>query len=282
MGRDSRTVLTERGRPADLTVAYGDGSEHIADVRLPRPTGMVTRTTLVLFLHGGFWREEWDRAHTGPLATALADLGLLVVTPEYRRVGAAGLAIGWPDLFDDVRSAVRILPSLVAARAGVDVGRVVLAGHSAGGHLAIWAASSTDEATVSRSATVSGSVIGWPGYEVVALAPVADLREAYRLGLGDGAVAALLGGGPDEVPDRYGAADPVALVPIGCRITVVHGDRDVQVPVELSRRFVEAARAVGGDVAPRYLPGIDHFQVIDPLSPAWSDVRAAFIDERPR
>jgi acetyl esterase/lipase len=263
VGRDSRTVLTEHGRPVDLTVAYGDGPDHVADVRLPRSKGPDTRTTLVLLLHGGFWRDEWDRAHTGPLATALADEGLLVVTPEYRRVGPRGLAVGWPDLFDDVGSAVRLLPALVADRAGVEVGRVVLAGHSAGGHLAVWAAVQTR-------------------YAVVALAPVADLAEAYRRGLGDGAVGALLGGGPDAVPDRYAAADPVALVPIGGRITVVHGERDAQVPVDLSRRFVEAARAAGDDVTPVLLPEIDHFQVIDPLSPAWPDVRAAFIDDRPR
>jgi acetyl esterase/lipase len=272
VGRDSRTVLTEPGRPADLTVPYGDGPDHVADVRLPRPKHPGTPTSLVLFLHGGFWRSEWDRAHTGPLATALADHGLLVVTPEYRRVGPRGLTVGWPDLFDDVRSAVRNLPSLVAARVGVEVGRVVLAGHSAGGHLALWAASTSG----------AGSMTGPATYEVVALAPVADLREGYRLGLGDGAVAALLGGGPDEVPERYAAADPVAAVPIGRRITVVHGERDVQVPVDLSRRFVEAARAGGDDVTPVLLPDIDHFQVIDPLSPAWSDVRAAFIDGRPR
>jgi acetyl esterase/lipase len=267
VGRDSRTVLTERGRPVDLTVAYGDGPDRVADVRLPGPTGPSTRTTLVLFLHGGFWRDEWDRAHTGPLATALADEGLLVVTPEYRRVGPRGLAVGWPDLFDDVRSAVRILPALVAERVGVDVARVVLAGHSAGGHLAIWAAAEAR---------------GQQSYGVVALAPVADLREAYRRGLGDGAAAALLGGGPDEVADRYAAADPVALVPIGCPITVVHGERDVQVPLDLSRRFADAAAAAGGEVTLVQLPGIDHFQVIDPLSPAWSKVRAAFIDHRSR
>jgi acetyl esterase/lipase len=268
--RDSRTVLTERGRPADLTVAYGDGPDHVADVRLPRSEGPHTRTAMVLFLHGGFWRDVWDRAHTGPLATALADEGLVVVTPEYRRVGPRGLAVGWPDLFEDVRSAVRVLPELVADRAGVELTRVVLAGHSAGGHLAIWAASQAAPATAQAT------------YEVVALAPVADLREAYRRGLGDGAVAALLGGGPDEVPDRYDAADPAALVPIGGRITVVHGERDAQVPVDLSRRFIEVAEAAGDDVRPMLLPGIDHFQVIDPLSPAWSGVRAAFIDDGPR
>ena len=109
-----------------------------------------------------------------------------------------------------------------------------------------------------------------------------SLREAYRRGLGDGAVAALLGGGPDEVPDRYDAADPAALVPIGGRITVVHGERDAQVPVDLSRRFIEVAEAAGDDVRPMLLPDIDHFQVIDPLSPAWSGVRAAFIDDGPR
>ena len=82
----------------------------------------------------------------------------------------------------------------------------------------------------------------------MALAPVADLRAAYRLDLDGGAVAALLGGGPDEVPERYAAADPMALVPLGARPCWCTASRDVQVPVELSRRFVEAARAAGDDV----------------------------------
>src|SRR5258708_6231888 len=96
---------------------------------------------LVLFLHGGFWRAAYDRAHTGPLATALAADGFAVCTPEYRRIGQAGG--GWPGTFDDVAAASDVLPGLAAKASDgrVHPGRLLLAGASAGGHPAPWAAS---------------------------------------------------------------------------------------------------------------------------------------------
>ena len=68
MTRDSRSVLTRPAPPPDVTVRYGDHPDHVADVR--RPPGRPG--PLVIFLHGGFWRHEYDRGHTGPLASALA------------------------------------------------------------------------------------------------------------------------------------------------------------------------------------------------------------------
>jgi acetyl esterase/lipase len=212
---------------------------------------------LVLFLHGGFWRHQWDRAHTGPLAADLAARGYAVATAEYRRTGGAG---GWPATFDDVETAVRTVPSLAAAAApGVmDLDRVVLAGHSAGGHLALWAADRTRH-----------------GGGVVALAPVSDLRSAFELDLDGGAVRALLGGGPADVPERFAAADPMAFGPLPGRVVVLHGVLDAQVPAEMSRRFVAAAQAAGTDVVLHELADIEHFGVIDPASGAWSAVLAA-------
>ncbi|MGC1214198.1 MAG: prolyl oligopeptidase family serine peptidase, partial [Micromonospora sp.] len=129
-------------------------------------------------------------------------------------------------------------------------------GHSAGGHLALYVAAHAP-------ATVGG---------VLALAPVADLAEAYRLDLDSGAVAALLGGGPAEVPERYAAADPSALVPIHVRSVVMHGTLDRQVPVRMSRTWVTAARAAGSPVTLVELPECEHFGLIAPDSPTWSRV----------
>jgi len=108
------------------------------------------------------------------------------------------------------------------------------------------------------------------------LAPVADLRAAYQLDLDGGAVTALLGGGPDVAPDHYALADPMSLVPLGARLLLVHGARDLLVPPELSHRFAAAARAAGDDVGLIELPDADHYDMIDPESPAWPAVVQAF------
>lgn len=264
MSADPRAVLTRPAPEPDHTVAYGDHPDHVADLREPavsepavsEPGGDGPARPLVVVVHGGFWRSEYDRRHTGPMAAALAALGYPVAQVEYRRTGQPGG--GWPNTLTDVLAGVTALPRLAASAMP---GRVpdappILVGHSAGGHLALYVA-----------ATAPAAVGG-----VLALAPVADLGEAYRRDLDSGAVAALLGGGPDEVPDRYAAADPQALVPIRPRTVVVHGERDRQVPVAMSRGFVAAARAAGSDMTLVELQECEHFGLIDPESAAWPAV----------
>jgi acetyl esterase/lipase len=224
----------------------------VIDVRTPPGAAR----GLVIFLHGGFWRNAFDRAHVGPLAAGLAAAGYVVATPEYRRTGAPGG--GWPGTFDDVAAAVRVGRALADQRTGAPI----LAGHSAGGHLALWAAAGL----VREGAGVRG---------VLALAPVADLAGAYERDLDRGAAAALLGGGPGDVPERYAAADPMALLPLGMPQVICHGDRDAQVPVEMSRDFAAAALAAGDEVILLEWPRVDHFAVIDPESAVWPDVKAA-------
>jgi pimeloyl-ACP methyl ester carboxylesterase len=138
---------------------------------------------------------------------------------------------------------------------------LVLAGHSAGGQLALWATSRLVAA-------------GTPVRGVLALAAVCDLAEAYRLDLDGGAVGDLLGGGPEEVPDRYAAGDPLALLPLGVPVRLLHGMTDEIVPVEFSRRYQAVAQLAGDRVALTELPDTGHFPVIDPRSAAWPTVLA--------
>src|SRR6185312_13554455 len=170
-------VLTRPAPPPDVVLRYGDHPDHVIDLRLPA----VATGPLVIFIHGGFWQAAYDRAHTGPLAAALAARGHPVACPEYRRVGQPGG--GYPGTLDDVEAALAALPALVRPHA--DPAGAILAGHSAGGHLAL----------------LNAHTPGLAG--VVALAPVADLGAAYDAGTGSDAVAALLGGGPREVPARF-------------------------------------------------------------------------------
>jgi acetyl esterase/lipase len=259
-------VLSRPSRPPDLTLSYGSLADHVADLWLPPADGprRAGQWPLVLFLHGGFWRAAYDRRHAGPLAEALAAGGFGVCCPEYRRVGQEGG--GWPGTFDDIRAAVAVLPGAVfdATDRRVDERRVVLAGHSAGGHLALWAASRL-------------SAVPQPAARVVvSLAGVCDLADCYRQRLGDDAARDLMGGGPGQFPDRYAAADPTLALPFGLPISLLHGTADDRVPSEQSRDFGERARVAGDQVSCALLPGVGHFELIDPLSAAWPAVEAEF------
>ncbi len=227
----------------DATVRYADHDDAVIDLHLPASA----HGRLLVLLHGGFWKAEWDRRHTRPMARALADLGWLVATPEYRRVGNGG---GWPVTGEDVELAVSRLPSLLS---GLDLptGPLSVTGHSAGGHLALWLAT-------------TGLTTGLQVERVVALAPVCDLREAIRLGLGSGATQALLDGADP------GPADPMALFRErpAAEVVIVHGDRDDAVPLSLSRGFVAAHPWV--DL--RELPGVGHMELVEPGSVAWPTV----------
>jgi acetyl esterase/lipase len=241
---DSREVLTRPAPPPDRTLSYGPLPDQVIDVRLPERLP----APIVVVIHGGFWRAAYDRTHTGPMATALAAAGYVVAIPEYRRTGHGG---GWPGTFDDVATALDAIPGLLSAHGS---GPPVWLGHSAGGHLALWAASRE----------------GAPTAGVVSLAGCADLGMCAALGLGEGATVALLGGTPAEVPDRYALADPVRLPPPAAPVTLLHGTADDRVPVEVSRSYASRTRA-----SLRELPGAGHFALIDPLSTAWPSVLAA-------
>ena len=242
---DDDSVLTRPAPEPDVVVTWGPGEHDVAEVQLggdDRP--------LVLLLHGGFWRPTYDVTHLRAMSHALAAEGYTAAALEYRRVP------GDPDaMLADVRVALRVLP--VELRGRHD-GRVVVVGHSAGGHLALWAASVAPAA--GRVATV-------------ALAPVADLVVADQAGLGDGAVRDFLGADPAT----RGDLDPVRVVSAAGPVTLVHGVDDDVVPVSQSEAYVTAHP----QAQLRALPGVGHFALIDPLSSAWPDVVAALPTSSP-
>ncbi|HEY3501939.1 MAG TPA: alpha/beta hydrolase [Actinocatenispora sp.] len=261
---ERRDVLTRAAPAPDLTVRYGEHPDHVADVWLPAGAAR----PLVLFLHGGYWRAAHDRRHVAPLAADLAARGWPVACPEYRRTGDGG---GWPATFLDVAAAVDGVPGLVAdaAPGRVAPGPAYLAGHSAGGHLALWAALRHH-----LPPTAPGARTGPPAVRgILALAPVCELAEAYRRHLDLGAAGLLMGGGPGELPDRYAAADPAALPPPAAPTVLLHGPGDGRVPIALSRDY---ARTHGVRLVE--LPGADHFAVVDPTSESWPAIVSALAD----
>jgi acetyl esterase/lipase len=245
-------VLTRPAEPPDAVVRYAEHDDGVIDLYLPpREAHRDAGLPLLVFLHGGFWRQRYDRAHGRPLAEDLVTRGFVVALPEYRRVGGGG---GWPTTAQDVEAALVALPGLLDGL-GVATTTTTVAGHSAGGHLALWLANQPVASTLER---------------VVALAPVGNLRRAAEHSTGGAAVADLLGGEPDEVPQAYDAADPATRMRTRppCEVVVVHGDRDENVPVESSRGL----RNRFDWLDYRELPGVDHFAVIDPTSGAWPSV----------
>jgi acetyl esterase/lipase len=255
--RDLQALL---GELADLaaaagmeprTHAYGPDPEQVADLLLPAGGVGGDPNPVAVLLHGGFWRARFTRSTMAALAVDLTDRGWATWNVEYRRVGNGG---GVPETLDDVRAAIA---ALADRREPLRNDGVVIVGHSAGGQLGLCVA---DEPAVAA---------------VVSLAGVCDLARAFAAAIGEAATSAFMGGGPDDRPEAYAAADPLAQIPAGAQVLLVHGDADQRVPVEQSRRYAEAASAAGDERCELLeLPGVDHFALIDPRTPAWATIAA--------
>lgn len=258
-------------------VVYGDDPSQVGDLWLPADphtnndvdvdVAGVAAVPVVVLVHGGFWRTTYGLELMDPLAADLVARGVAVWNVEYRRVGHEGG--GWPGTLTDVADAVDHL-AVLADEHHLDLGDVSIVGHSAGGHLALWVSG--------RSALGADQ----PGAEPIVVphtaigqAPVADLVRAERDGIGSGAVANLLGGGPDDVPERYAHATPRFVE--GVDVVVVRGDDDDIVPAEYTLPPGATADTLPPGSADQSLtvvdvPGEDHFDLIDPKSDSWAAV----------
>ena len=232
----------------DSRIRYGSDPLQFADVFLP---AHAKPWLVVMNIHGGFWRAAYGLEHAGHFCAALAKAGFAVVNVEYRRVGNAGG--GWPGTFEDIRAAYRYIEKHARELAG-DPERILVIGHSAGGHLAVCLAAY--EPSVTR---------------VVPLAGVLDLERAYQLHLSNDAAAEFLGGTPEQVPEHYRVASPMKLK-VNARQMVLTGNNDDTVPVEMSRDYVASKTLVGEDVELIEIAGADHYDMIDPRRPAFAAI----------
>jgi acetyl esterase/lipase len=244
---------------------YGADQAQFGELWLP--DGPAAGTVVVI--HGGFWRARYDLSLGRPLAADLAARGYAAWNLEYRRALAGG---GWPGTFEDVAAGIDLLATLP-----VDTSRVVAVGHSAGGHLAAWAAGRAKLAPGAPGAPAGGdpSPVGGSGRAfvavtgVIAQAGVLALADCAREHVGGTAALDLLGGGPDELPEAYRLADPITAVPIPAPVACLHSRSDANVPYSYSERYVAAATAAGGRASLVELTG-DHFTLIDPASQDWA------------
>lgn len=254
-GPSATTTLTA----SVTTVSYGPHRSQSMDLHLPAGTG--GRLPVVVVIHGGYWSTPYDRQLGHPLAQDLAAAGLAALNIDYRRIGEGA----YPATLLDVAAAVDALADL---HPRLDPSRVVGLGHSAGGQLAVWAAS--------RASLPAGAPGAAPRVRLrgaVSQAGVLDLVGAAREQLGAGAAVRLLGGTPAQVPEHYDVASPWALVPSPSPVVAVHGTADDIVPVTQSRGYVEHATRAGGAARLVELADVDHFALIDATTEAWAVCR---------
>ena len=234
----SRDLTSLPPIPANERVRYGNEPSQFFDLFLPPDK----TSGAAIMIHGGFWRTRYDLQHASHLCAALAREGIATASLEYRRIGESGG--GWPGSYEDVLAAFDAAQKQLGDR-------IVVLGHSAGGHLALRLAADRNP---------SG---------IVALAPVADLTQACQLNLSNGAVVEFLGGTPKAIPERYADADPRHHASSVQRC-LIHGEQDDIVPVALSLSYLKARGTDKPDIALIKLKHADHFDLIDPESlPTW-------------
>ena len=240
--------------PSPLRIPYGPDPEQYAELTLPGPSAAGDpQPGVVVIIHGGYWRSKYSAELGWPAALDLAARGFTCWNLEYRRAGNGG---GWPETFSDIGKGIDALQA-AAQNYALDLSRVTVLGHSAGGQLAVWAAAR-------RGAAV-------PVTGVVSQAGVLDLARALELELSDNAVRNFLGSSPEADPERYRSADPMLLLPLPVPVAALHGDNDSHVPLTLSAGFAQAAAASGSNAELRVVPG-DHFDLITPGTAAWAAV----------
>jgi acetyl esterase/lipase len=230
---------------------YGPDPAQFGELWLPSATSAAT----VVIVHGGFWRARYDLSLGRPLAADLVRRGYAVWNLEYRRVGAAG---GWPATFEDIAAGIDLLAELP-----VGTTRVAAIGHSAGGHLATWAAGRAELPPGAPGARPLVTVTA-----VVSQAGVLALADCAREGVGGTAALDLMGGPPQDLPERYRLADPMTAVPVEAAVLCLHSRADDAVPFAYSTSYVAAAARAGGR-ARLHETGGDHFTLIDPHSADW-------------
>jgi acetyl esterase/lipase len=272
---ESRLLMTPRdlqalpSQPADSRIQYGADSSQFGDLRVPIGAGL---HPVVILIHGGCFKAAYATLRDlAPMADALKAQGIATWNVEYRRLGQPGS--GWPGTYQDVGRAVDHVRSL-AASYSLDLTRVVIVGHSAGGHLALWAAARARVPAASALFTANPL----PVRGVVDLAGIADMTAdvaRYDALCGDPVIESMLGGTPAEVPSHYAEASAMALVPFRVPQVVIIGEHEEYFPRPEAEAYVLASSRSGDAARLIVVPRVGHFEIASPSATSWPRVAAA-------
>jgi acetyl esterase/lipase len=246
------TQLAEIDVPnATRSLSYGGSDVQVIDVFEPAASA---RGSAVMLIHGGCWLSQYDRKYMSHLAKALADIGSTVYNIGYRRVGDEGG--GYPGTFDDVRAAFAAVVADAEQKASLG-SEITVVGHSAGGHLALWLAST--DTTIDKA---------------VGLAAISDLSD-YARGTGSCQTAAprLMGGSPDDMTAAYASSDPMLIANPKAEIVLISAEKDVIVPPSHNDGY-----KVKTNARHVVLNGVGHFDLVAPISSVWRDVLSVIVD----
>lgn len=280
-------TIVDSGSPKTMRMTYGADPRQFGDLHLPPAMveGLPAPTTpaaptqtpvpnaaravpLVVMIHGGGWMDSSTAAGAAHQAEDLADAGVAVWNIEYRGTGGTG---GWPRTYEDVAAAIDVIPFLAdASPVPLDLGRVAVTGVSAGGSLAAWAAN--------REALPDGVPGARPIFPIrncVAMCGVYDLARAIRWG--DPYIRPLLGGTPEEYPDRYRNTSPIAYMARNVRMVILHGRNDSVVDVQQAISFDAASRRARRPVAMRLFDDAAHASWNDLAGPQWRAAKEAIL-----
>jgi acetyl esterase/lipase len=257
----------------DAVIHYGPAAAQAAELFLPKGAGA---HPVVVLLHGGCFLKQFEGlAQTSAIAADLASRGYAVWNVDYRKLGETGA--GYPGTFQDVASAIDRLRE-EAPKHDLDLGRVVALGHSAGGHLALWAASRgrIPEASPLHAADPL------PIRTAISVAGIGDLQgqgRVFALPCGDDTLDRLLDTAHRK--DPYADTSPAALLPSAAKVVMVHGVFDSVMPPYTGLAFAEQVRKAGGRADVVTIPDARHFDVVIPTTAAWRDIVAVVERELP-
>lgn len=244
-----------------IKIEYGNHPQQFGHLYLPE-NPVREPLPVVMVVHGGFWSGRYALNLGTQYAIEFARAGFAAWNIEYRRVGAGGT---WPEISSDVLAATNAIGAVVQEHSPTpfDVHDIRIIGHSAGGHLAVWAAGQKDSAIRPS--------------RVVSQAGVLDLTVGPSNGRVSPALEELLNVTYDDAPQVYRAASPMYRLPIGIPVHCIHGALDAQVPVSQSEKYVAAAGAARDEARLTVIDGEDHFAFLQPGTECWKQSIAAVL-----